>query len=484
MPSAQQQLAFAIRAQNEAAKAMDEVRAQLANIELAGGDAEAKLSNFDQTLADVFDAAEGGGSRLEGLGTAIGGLAEAGGNAERALMGVSDITGFLNEQFGISLGPIGEYANSFAQLGGGIEAALQGGPALLAQLKTMPATLAPAIASTWAYVSALIAQAAAFIAANAPIILIVGGIALLAGGIILLITHWDTITAKVPALGAALGVVSGAFDAVTTAAGNVLSWLTGNWATVATIISGPFAPIALLATDAFGVRSALQDAFTAVKGWVTGNWPEIAAIISGPFFPLVALASDAFGVRSALEGGLSAARTFVGERIGEIVGFFTNLPGQITATLSAALGAGTALGEAIRDGLVSGLQGIAQRVGDITGALIGAVKAAWNAMVDWADRNFKMDIDLGVLGSYGIDPDLSIFKLAEGAIVTRPTLALIGEAGQPEAVVPLHRAESMGFRGGGGDVHIHIEAPVYGVDHLIFTIDRALKRTGARGLVG
>ena len=51
----------------------------------------------------------------------------------------------------------------------------------------------------------------------------------------------------------------------------------------------------------------------------------------------------------------------------------------------------------------------------------------------------------------------SVSAFAEGGIVNRPTLALIGEAG-PEAVVPLgsSQGQAMTGGGGGGDVHIHI----------------------------
>jgi len=41
-------------------------------------------------------------------------------------------------------------------------------------------------------------------------------------------------------------------------------------------------------------------------------------------------------------------------------------------------------------------------------------------------------------------------QLATGGIVTAPTPALIGEGGEPEAVVPLSKAGEMGFGGGGG----------------------------------
>ena len=37
-----------------------------------------------------------------------------------------------------------------------------------------------------------------------------------------------------------------------------------------------------------------------------------------------------------------------------------------------------------------------------------------------------------------------IFGMAEGGIVTRPTLAMIGEGGEPEAVIPLSKMGGMG----------------------------------------
>ena len=47
-----------------------------------------------------------------------------------------------------------------------------------------------------------------------------------------------------------------------------------------------------------GMVAAMQ----FVYNWLKNHWPEIATIISGPFAPLVALATNAFGIRSALVG--------------------------------------------------------------------------------------------------------------------------------------------------------------------------------------
>ncbi len=91
------------------------------------------------------------------------------------------------------------------QLMKGNEALLKGAPAFLSSMGAMTA-------STWAQVTALYAQAAAWVAANAPLLIIIGTIALVAAGVYLLVQHWDTITEKVPILGAAFEAVKGAIQ--------------------------------------------------------------------------------------------------------------------------------------------------------------------------------------------------------------------------------------------------------------------------------
>ena len=89
-------------------------------------------------------------------------------------------------------------------------------------------------------------------------------------------------------------------------------------------------------------------------------------------------------------------------------------------------------------------------------AAIDAIKGIWNAFVGfWNSIQISVpsvDIPLvGRVGGFTIGlPDLP--RLAEGGIVTQPTLAIIGEKG-PEAVVPLGQ--------GVGEYHTHI--------HLEFT---------------
>lgn len=73
--------------------------------------------------------------------------------------------------------------------------------------------------------------------------------------------------------------------------------------------------------------------------------------------------------------------------------------------------------------------------------------------------------------------------MAEGGIVTRPTMALIGEAG-PEAVVPLGRAGGMGMPG--GSITINFSGPVMGdkqqAREFALMIDRELNDLKTRNL--
>jgi phage-related minor tail protein len=67
--------------------------------------------------------------------------------------------------------------------------------------------------------------------------------------------------------------------------------------------------------------------------------------------------------------------------------------------------------------------------------------------------------------------------LAEGGIVTGPTLALIGEAG-PEAVIPLDRAGGMG---GGINITVNaglLSSPDQVGQQIIEAIQKAQRRSG------
>jgi hypothetical protein len=83
--------------------------------------------------------------------------------------------------------------------------------------------------------------------------------------------------------------------------------------------------------------------------------------------------------------------------------------------------------------------------------IFNGIASAWNNTV--GKISFKAPSWVPGFGGKGFSVP-NIPMLAQGGIVTSPTLAMIGEAG-PEAVVPLSRAGEFGM-GGGNNVTIHV----------------------------
>lgn len=308
------------------------------------------------------------------------------------------------------------------------------------------------------------AAAVAFIAANAPLILIGAGIALVAAGIVLLVRHWDDITAKFPALGAAADGVKGALQAFS-------GWVTdtlvpavvGAFDGIKGVLDGfvgwvtdTLVPAAVTAFD--GVKAAIQ----AVIDFVGEHWGTIQAVIE-PVFDAVRLVAEStfktietvidttIGVISGLfqvakgifTGDWGAIKDGVIEVVTSlkdgVLGIFTNLFDLITDLVPIAAGAALDLAQAIGRGLEAGV-----KVG--VNAFIGIIEGGINVALDGIATGvsaMKRVLDavpgpnpLGNTLQNAIDNlhrGISIPRLARGTSAFPGGLAIVGEEG-PELV--------------------------------------------------
>lgn len=188
------------------------------------------------------------------------------------------------------------------------------------------------------------------------------------------------------------------------------------------------------------VTEKIPAAFQKVKDWMSENWPEIATIISGPFAPLVALATNAFGIRSRFQSAMTSVRNWAKARIDDIVGFMRSLPGRLVGLAQSA-------GSAVLNGLGRGLSALGSRLVGWIIAPIRAVIGRVNSAIGAINGALTFSIDTHVPGVGKIGSSVNIPKipmLAKGGIVTGPTLAMIGEGAHHEAVVPLDGRHSLG----------------------------------------
>jgi hypothetical protein len=197
-------------------------------------------------------------------------------------------------------------------------------------------------------------------------------------------------------------VVGDAFAAVWAAIKTVFDWVKDNWQLLLVILTGPFG-LALAFVITF--KDQIIGFIKGVIDWITNNWKLILAILTGPF-------------------GLAIA-------------FVMKFKDDIWNLLKIAK------------------TGIATIMGGVADVIFGPFKTAFNAIAKlWNNTVGKLSFTVPGwvpgIGGKGFDvPDIPM--LENGGIVTKATLAMIGEGNEPEAVIPLSKLGSMGFGGGGGN---------------------------------
>jgi hypothetical protein len=154
----------------------------------------------------------------------------------------------------------------------------------------------------------------------------------------------------------------------------------------------------------------------------------------------------------------------------------------INDAVPTLLGKAKQLGTAVKDGILDGLAAAGQGALNLGTRIVNGIIDLINSqLIGKLNRAFEFTIPLPLVGDIKVNPpDIpGIPKLAKGGIVTRPTLALIGEAG-PEAVVPL------GKGGGMGTVNITINGavdPVSTARQIRQILDQDARRQGRLSVV-
>jgi hypothetical protein len=216
-------------------------------------------------------------------------------------------------------------------------------------------------------------------------------------------------------IGAALLPIIEKVLPVLTTFGNWASENTAIFLTVAGVIGGIAAAV-LLVNGAMTAWTAITKAFTAIQ-------TAFNAVMAMNPITLIIIA-----VVALVAALVIAYKKFDG---------FRNLVDGVFKFLKTAVGV-----------WVDGVKLYFGAVYTIFKTLFNGIAGLWNNTV--GKLSFKAPSWVPGIGGKGFDVP-NIPMLAEGGIVTGPTLAMIGERG-PEAVVPLDR-----YRGGGGDIYVTVQ---------------------------
>ncbi|HKV68028.1 MAG TPA: hypothetical protein VJN72_08050, partial [Gaiellales bacterium] len=209
-------------------------------------------------------------------------------------------------------------------------------------------------------------------------------------------------------------VVDSAFDAVLGAAKAVFNWLKSNWPLLLGILTGPFGlMVAIIVRNWDAIEDAARTAVSAVKSALNG----LAQWISGFAHGVLAAALNAAGnVFDAIAGGARDAYASVQRNLNGIVSFIEGIIGKVSHAASS--------------------------VANAIKSPINAVLTAWNSISLTIPTIKIPSIKVGKKkiggGSFGGQtigfPNVPL--LAQGGVVSAPTLAMIGEGQGREIVAP------------------------------------------------
>jgi phage-related protein len=360
-------------------------------------------------VADSIDKMAGSASKATGpLGRADKAVDDYAKSADKAADKAAD----LGETFGNTASQSGQVAGAFGDLGGAL--AQMGGP--LGAVGSGMEALGPSIMGVTGFADLAevamgkfgLAQKAAAVgswlltaAMNALPFIAIGAAVVLLG-----VLFWKFHDQIFDAVGAAFDFVHNVFD-------DIIDFFK-QWGPLALAVLVPFIGIPLLIFQHFDeIKDFLGKAFGNALGAVTGFVAQTVGIIAGLPGKLLAVGTDLFNAGASLMGSLWRG--------------MQSIAGGIT------------------DAFVAGFKG----------ALNSAVIAPFNTLIGLVNKAIDAYNKIPLVPNIPHIPEIP--RLAAGGIVTRPTLALIGEAG-PEAVIPLGRGRG-GGAGLGSTVNITVNVP-------------------------
>lgn len=265
-------------------------------------------------------------------------------------------------------------------------------------------------------------------------------------------------------------VIEAVIKAVSTAIGAIVAYVEEHWPSIEETIGDVVDNVRAVIEAFVTVVQALWETFgDTILGYAEGVWNGIRTVIEGAlniikgaldiFIGAISLDWDRVfdGFESTAEGTFKILEGIVGLGIN---------------TLKTALRIGL---DAITTIFATPFNAAKDAVLDIFGKIVDGFRTAVNYLIDkWNSIEFTLpsvDTPFGTIGGGKIGVP-KIPRLADGGIVTRPTVAMIGERGA-EAIVPLDRYRSTT----GGSVTINLPPGVDG-DDVVGAQQRWARRNG------
>ena len=285
---------------------------------------------------------------------------------------------------------------------------------------------------------------------------------------------WDIISGAIDTISALIrGDFGAAWDGLKKTVGGVVEWVKTTILALPLMLLGAARDIgsAIVSGIVSGVATLGETVWDKIKGVAT----YLLGAAAGWFKSLNEIGGK---VISWIVSGVTGLGSDIWDKISGFTGFIGE---KLAGVKDSIVGFGSSIFEWIGEGITSAAKGMAGIIVSALNKVIGFLNAGLSGVNKGIDLINKVSPFDDVPHVPKI-PTLAVPKGATGGIVTRPTLALIGEAG-PEAVIPLNRTPGSSPLGGMGGITINVQAGLVSTpdqigQQIIQAIQAAQRRSG------
>lgn len=297
-----------------------------------------------------------------------------------------------------------------------------------------------------------VGMAFTFLSAHPAVLAVTAIILLVAGLAYLIIRNWDTLKQWFGTFWQFLkDVFASAFQ-----------WIKDNWEILISVLLGP---LGMFIAFVINNWDKIKQAAAAVFQWIKDFIGTIVNGIVGYFRFWFAVYKAIFnGIRAVAVQIFEWIKAFIGRVVQGWKNIISTVIGAVRSTFQAAFNVVRNIWNGLRNVFSNAINGVKSVAGRITGVVSGPFKAAFNAIARlWNNSigklSFKAPDWVPGLGGKGFSmPKLPM--LAQGGIIDKATLAVVGEGPEPEAVIPLSKigdvAANMGAKSGGDTYNVHL----------------------------
>lgn len=191
-----------------------------------------------------------------------------------------------------------------------------------------------------------------------------------------------------------------------------------------------------------GIKQIVSGAWSVIKGLVQVGWAAIRGVFG----------VGASAVKAIFKGAWDGLKSIVSSGISGVVNLVKAVPGKITAIGGAMKNAGKALMQKMLDGISTA----AGFVGNFASGVWNKIKGLLNKGIDKINAALDFSVNIPLVGKVRINAP-NIPHLYRGGVVPGSkagTLAVLGDRGHDEAVIPLSGPHAPNL--GGGDIRLTV----------------------------